>query len=70
MIHLDDISQYMEHFIDIEMIPEVGVVKDIHDGKNYLDADSFQEKIFANLKAQKLIDYDESAGAFVFRAIK
>ncbi len=70
LIHLDDISQYMEHFIDIEMIPEVGVVKDIHDGKNYLDADSFQEKIFANLKAQKLIDYDESAGAFVFRAIK
>ena len=41
-IHLDDISQYLEHFIDIEMIPEVGVVKDIHDGKNYLDADSFQ----------------------------
>lgn len=69
-IHLDDISQYLEHFIDIEMIPEVGVVKDIHDGKNYLDADSFQEKVFANLKSKKLIDYDESAGKFVFRSIK
>ena len=52
------------------MIPEVGVVKDIHDGKNYLDADSFQEKVFANLKSKKLIDYDESAGKFVFRSIK
>jgi len=59
----------MEHFIDIDIIPEVTTIIDPSDGKKYLDVDSFQKKTFINLKNNDLIKYKEESGEYVFQSL-
>lgn len=69
LIHFNKLSRYMEHFIDIDIIPEVTTIIDPSDGKKYLDVDSFQKKTFINLKNNDLIKYKEESGEYVFQSL-